>query len=67
MNSWSRARGDIYIAPVGTAIPTRSPTSRRVPQPGGCSATVTEDGDSFNRSIDIEEFMAWQARTAVSA
>lgn len=57
------SRGDIYIAPVGTAEPTDPDAD--TPQIWRKLGYVTEDGVTFNRSIDIEEFMAWQERTAV--
>lgn len=56
-------RGDLYIAPVGTTIPA-DPTSV-LADPWKELGYVGEDGATFNRNIDIEEFMAWQARTAI--
>ncbi len=55
--------GQVYVAPVGTALPTA---------PDGTlnSAFVglgyhTEDGVSLSVDPDIQEFMAWQSRTPV--
>lgn len=56
-------RGDIYIAEVGSTIPA-DPDAAPAAEWTKLGYT-TEDGVTFNRSIDVEEFMAWQSRTAV--
>lgn len=55
--------GNVYVAPVGTALPTTVD--------GALNAAffnlglVNEDGVTFTVSPEIEEFMAWQSRQAV--
>lgn len=56
-------RGDLYIAPAGTSIPT-DPESV-LPADWKELGYVGQDGATFNRNIDIEEFFAWQERTSI--
>lgn len=57
------SNGQVYVAPVGTALPT-SPT-------GSLNAAfvglgyASEDGVTLTVTPDIQEFMAWQSRQAV--
>lgn len=55
--------GDIYVAPVGTALPT-TPTANLNSAFVGLGLT-DEDGVSLTVDPDIQEFRAWQSRQAV--
>lgn len=55
--------GEVYVAAVGTALPT-TPTAT----PNAAFAGLgyhDEDGVSFSAETQIEEFMAWQSRQPV--
>jgi hypothetical protein len=57
------SHGDIYVAPVGTALPT---TVAEAPNAAFFKlGLVTEDGAQISVSPEIEEFRAWQRRQAV--
>lgn len=55
--------GEVYVADVGTTLPT-SPTASLDAGFTGLGY-VTEDGVSLSVEPEIEEFMAWQSRQAV--
>lgn len=57
------AAGDVYVAPVGTALPTSASAAPNAAffQLG----LISEDGVSLSVAPEIESFMAWQRRQAV--
>lgn len=55
--------GQIYVAPVGTALPAGPSTALNAAFIG--LGYTTEDGASFSVSPNIEEFRAWQSRQPV--
>ncbi len=57
------ASGQVYIAPVGTALPT-NPTSV-LPSTWTGLGLLSEEGVSLNYAPSIEEFRAWQVRGVV--
>lgn len=55
--------GDLWIAPVGTALPaTEVAALNGVYEKLGYT---TEDGVTFQSSVEVQEFMAWQSISAV--
>lgn len=56
------SQGDLYVADVGTSLPSSATASISSFEQLGY---ITEDGATFSRNIDIEEFMAWQQRLPV--
>lgn len=57
------SHGDIYVAPVGTALPTDVDSALNAAFIN--LGLVTEDGVSMSVSPEVESFMAWQRRQAV--
>jgi hypothetical protein len=55
--------GSVYVAPVGTTLPTSATASLNAAFTE--LGYVTEDGVSLNVEPQIEEFMAWQSRQPV--
>lgn len=55
--------GQVYVAPVGTALPTTPNGALNAAFVG--LGYLTEDGVTLSVSPDIQEFMAWQSRQAV--
>ena len=67
MNVWDEAAetmiagtGEVYAAPVGTAVPTK--TSDNLNAAFNGLGYHTEDGVSVNQQISVSEFKAWQTR-----
>jgi hypothetical protein len=56
------SRGEVYVAPVGTALPT-TPTAALNAAFVGLGLCTT-DGVSLSVSPEIQEIMSWQARQA---
>ena len=57
------SHGDVYVAPVGTALPTTVAGSLNAAFVN--LGLITEDGVSSSVSPEIEEFRAWQRRQPV--
>jgi hypothetical protein len=55
--------GEVYVAPVGTALPTTPIATLNAAFEG--LGYHTEDGVSLSVSPTVEEFMAWQSRQAI--
>jgi hypothetical protein len=57
------SHGDVYVAPVGTALPTT--VSGALNAAFNKLGLITEDGVSVSVAPEIEAFRAWQRRQAV--
>lgn len=57
------AHGDVYIAPVGTTLPTNPTAALNAAFRG--LGLITEDGVTLSVAPDIESFNAWQRRQPV--
>lgn len=55
--------GEVYVAPVGTALPTTPTAALNVAFVG--LGYISEDGASLSVSPEIQDIMAWQSRQAV--
>lgn len=56
--------GQVYVAPVGTALPTTGPSQALNSAFEGLGF-LTDDGVSLSVSPDIQDFMAWQSRRPI--
>lgn len=57
------SNGQVYVAPVGTALPTDEDSNLNNAFVG--LGYIDEDGVKFGDSKEITDFMAWQARQAI--
>lgn len=55
--------GEVYTAPVGTALPTKTGDTLNTAFNG--LGYHTEDGVSVNQTLDVTEYMAWQSKSAI--
>lgn len=57
--------GDVYVAPYGTALPPNTDERAALNAAYTKLGFVTEDGLTFSWAPTVEDYMAWQSRSAV--